>query len=373
MIYFDNAATTQLDPSVVDVMDDVLRNHYGNPSSVHAPGRDARVIIEDARRKVAAQLGAKPSQIFFTSCGTEALNTAIFGAVQSLGIQHVISSPIEHHAVIHSLDVVKKTTSVKVHMVRLLADGHIDMLHLQELLVENPQTLVCLMHANNEIGTLLNLEETAHLCAAHKAYLLIDTVQSLGKYPIDLGHLPVHFAACSSHKFHGPKGCGFLYLHPEIKIPPFIHGGGQERSMRSGTENTAGIAGLSTAFGLACSQMDQNRRTITEIRDAMVELLKAHCPGIAFNNDLTERGLYNLINVTFPESAVSDMLLQRLDMEGVCASGGSACASGAVTGSAVLQAIGRDKAGTAVRFSFSKFNTLSEVHECIRILKGILS
>lgn len=372
MIYFDNAATTQIDPSVVDIMEDVLRHHYGNPSSTHAPGRDARVILEDARRKVAHHLGAKPSQIFFTSCGTEAINTAIFGAVQSLGIRNIISSEIEHHAVTHSLEVVKKTTSVNIHTVRLLADGHINMEHLEELLTSLPNVLVCLMHANNEIGTLLDLEQTAQLCAQNKAFLLVDTVQGLGKYPLDLGHLPVHFATCSAHKFHGPKGSGFLYLHPEVKIPPLIHGGGQERTMRSGTENTAGIAGLAAALDLACSQMNQTRPYITNIRDTMVTRLTENFQGLTFNNDLTERGLYNLINVTFPESAVSEMLLQRLDMEGVCASGGSACSSGAVSVSPVLKAIGLGQNGVSVRFSFSKFNTLTEVDECIQILRNIL-
>lgn len=372
MIYFDNAATTPMDPSVVSVMEDILRNHFGNPSSVHAPGREARVILEDARRTVAARLGAKPSQIFFTSCGTEALNTAIFGSVTSLGIRHIISSPIEHHAVIHSLEVVRKNFPVQVHNVRLLEGGHIDMEHLQELLKTLDHVLVCLMFANNEIGTLLDIETTARLCAEHKAYLLVDTVQGLGKYPLEIGKLPVHFAACSAHKFHGPKGVGFLYMHPEIKISPLIHGGGQERTMRSGTENTAGIAGLAAALELACQQMEENRKHILTIRDAMVKNLMEHFPAVSFNNDLSERGLYNLINVHFPESPVSDMLLQRLDMEGVCASGGSACSSGAVSESPVLKAIGKSKAGTAVRLSFSKYNTLEEVEECTRILKGIL-
>lgn len=372
MIYFDNAATTPIAPSVADVMCDILRNHYGNPSSVHAPGRESRVIIEDARRTVASLLGVKPATIFFTSCGTEALNTAINGAVEALGVKHILTSAIEHHAVSHTIAHLENSGKISAHQVTLLAGGHINMDDLERQLGEYPHALVCLMHANNEIGTLLDLETTARLCKQYHAYFLTDTVQSLGKYSHDFGALPIHFAACSAHKFHGPKGSGFLYISDEVKIPALLLGGGQERKMRSGTENIAGIAGLASALELACSQMEEHRTHITGLRDAMAVKLQKHFEGVVFNNDLSGRGLYNLLNVSIPAAGVEDMLLQRLDMEGVCVSGGSACASGAVSLSPVLQEIGCDTDKPALRFSFSRYNTMHEVDECIRILQGII-
>lgn len=371
MIYFDNAATTAPDPVVVDYMNEVLKNHWGNPSSIHAIGRDSRVILEDARRTVAAHLGAKPSQIFFTSCGTEAINTALFGAVQS-GIRNIISSPIEHHAVLHSLAEIEKAGTARIHWVRLLPDAHVDMEHLEQLLMEHTGAMVCLMHANNEIGNLLDLATVSGLCKQRQALFMADTVQSLGKYALAPGDMGIHFAACSAHKFHGPKGVGFMYIHPDVRIKPYLHGGGQERSMRSGTENVAGIAGLAKALDLACTHMEENRRYIKSLRDRMATALSGQFKGLQFNNDAGETGLYNLINVTFPPSAFSDMLLQRLDMEGVCASGGSACASGAVSESPVLKALGRSPEGATVRFSFSKYNTVEEVDRCIEILHSIL-
>lgn len=371
MIYFDNAATTQTDPDVVERMNEVQKHHWGNPSSIHAIGRDSRVILEDARRTVAGRLGAKPSQVFFTSCGTEAINTALFGAVRA-GVRNIISSPIEHHAVLHSLTELEKAGAARIHWIRLLSNAHIDYEHLEQLLSENTDTLVCLMHANNEIGNLLDLETVSALCKQHKSLFMADTVQSMGKLPLAPGDLGIHFAACSAHKFHGPKGVGFLYIHPDVRIAPYLHGGGQERGMRSGTENVAGIAGLATALDLACARMDETRNHITRLRDRMAAGLNANFRGLVYNNDFTENGLYNLINVSFPLSAFSEMLLQRLDMEGICASGGSACASGAVSASPVLKALGRNPEGATVRFSFSKYNTIDEVDRTITVLKDIL-
>jgi cysteine desulfurase len=371
MIYFDNAATTPVEPRVADLMFDILKNHYGNPSSVHAPGRASRVILEDARRTVASLCGVKPANIFFTSCGTEAINTAISGAVEALGVKTVITSPIEHHAVLHCVEHLENRSLIKTQYVKLLHNGHINTDHLEELLSSNENTLVCLMHANNEIGNLLDMDTVSELCSKYKALLLVDTVQSLGKYPLDFTKYNIHFAACSAHKFHGPKGSGFLYINNTM-IPPLLYGGGQERRMRSGTENIAGIAGLSEALRLACGDMEENRKHITQLRNHMVELLQAGIDGLRINNDLSDRGLYNLLNVSFPAGAVSDMLLQRLDMDGVCASGGSACASGAVSLSPVLQAIGCDPGMPAIRFSFSKYNTMKEVDDCVAILLNIL-
>lgn len=371
MIYFDNAATTQIDPEVLAVMNSVLKDHYGNPSSIHALGRESRVIIEDCRRKVGSFFNTAASNIFFTSCGTEAINTAIMGAVRNLGIRNIISSAIEHHAVSHTLNELKNQGLVNIHYVNLLHDGHIDMLHLEQLLFANSNSLVCLMHANNEIGTLLTLEETASICKKHNALFFADTVQTIGKYHLDFAKLNLHFAACSAHKFHGPKGIGFLYVNEEIKISPLMHGGGQERNMRSGTENIAGIAGLSVALEVAFSDFEQKQKNIMRIRDYMVEKLRKNFDDLIFNNDLTDKGLYNLINVSFPSASFNEMLLQNLDISGVCASGGSACSSGAINESPVLKAIGCDTSLPTVRFSFGKFNNLQEVDKCISVLKDI--
>lgn len=373
MIYFDNAATTPVDKEVIETMYNVLKNEYGNPSSVHEPGRRSRVIIEDARRQVAGYLNAKPSEIFFTSCGTEALNTALWGCVNDLGIKHVITSAIEHHAVTHTLEVMKYRDLVEVHHVKLMPLGYIDMNDLEENLKQHKNALVCLMNANNEIGNLLPLDKVATLCKTYGTYFLTDTVQTIGKYRIDLGSIPVHFATCSAHKFHGPKGIGFLYIRNGIFISPLLTGGGQERQMRSGTENIQGIAGLAKAMEVAHRDMDAITEHVTGLKQYMAAELRNNIPGIGLNGDTEKKGLYGLLNVSFPKTAIADMLLQRLDMMGIFASGGSACTSGAVSESPVLKAIGADMERPAIRFSFSKYNTRQEVDECIRVLKEILA
>jgi cysteine desulfurase len=371
MIYFDNAATTPLDNEVIETMKDVMVNHFGNPSSVHEMGRKARVIVEDARRSVAGILNVKPSEIFFTSCGTEALNTALNGAVHDLGVENIITSAIEHHAVSHMLDFLTQQSLVKMHHVNLLKSGMIDLEHLEKLILENGNSLVCLMHANNEIGTVLPIDKVEELCRMNQTYFLSDTVQSLGKLKLDFKSTPLTFASCSAHKFHGPKGVGFLYMKGGIKISPLFHGGGQERTMRSGTENTIGIAGLAKALEIACRDMEKNRDYISKLKTYMLTHLKMTFPEIVFNSNESTETLYNLLNVSFPASDVSDMLLQRMDTEGICVSGGSACNSGAVSESPVLKAIGADTNRPSIRFSFSKFNTIQEIDSCISVLKKI--
>lgn len=368
MIYFDHAATTPLDPEVIRVMEQVLRENYGNPSSVHAAGRASRVIIEESRRQIASLLGVRPWTLTFTSCGTEAINTVLDGAVESLGITRVITSPIEHHAVSHTLDKLIEAKQIQVDHVNLLPGGHVDLVHLERLLTGSSQTLVCLMHANNELGLLLDLETTAALCKQHGALFLCDCVQSIGKLPLDLGKIKLDFTACSAHKFHGPKGVGFLYVREGLNLPALIHGGGQERNLRSGTENIAGIAGMARALELACHEMEQKIGHIRQLRDAMAEGLRQRIPEAVINSETNERGLPNLLHVTFPSPPYNDMLLQRLDMEGICVSGGSACSSGAVSVSPVLKAAGCGQGGPSVRFSFSRFNTPEEVKRCLDVL-----
>jgi cysteine desulfurase len=371
MIYFDNAATTPIDAEVIKTMTDVMANHFGNPSSVHEMGRKARVIVEDARRSVAGLLNVKPAEIFFTSCGTEALNTALNGAVRDMGVKNIITSVIEHHAVTHMLDFLTQQGLVKVHNINLLKFGVVDFEHLKKLIEVNRNSLVCLMHANNEIGNILPLQEVADLCKENQTYFISDTVQSLGKLKLDFKSAPLTFASCSAHKFHGPKGVGFLYIKGGTKISPLLHGGGQERTMRSGTENTIGIAGLAKALEIACKDMEKNRENISKLKAYMITRLKMTFPEIVLNSSESTETLYNLLNVSFPASDVSDMLLQRMDTEGICVSGGSACNSGAVSESPILKAIGADVSRPSIRFSFSKFNTIQEIDTCITVLKKI--
>lgn len=371
MIYFDHAATTPVDPLVQQTMERVLRECFGNPSSVHLEGRKSRVVIEDARRLIASLIHAEPSEICFTSCGTEAINTALYGAVLDLDIKTIITSPVEHHAVTHTLQDIRARSWARILNTGLLPNGHVDQEVLEALLKENPHALVCLMHANNEIGHLLPLEETASLCERNGAIMLVDTVQSLGKYPISFKDLPVQFASCSAHKFHGPKGIGFLYIKNGIRIRPLIHGGGQERTMRSGTENIIGIAGMAEALRLAYEDLEKKRDYISGLRNDMLAGLRERFSGIICNSDTGENGLYNLLHITFPAERWSPMLLQQLDMKGICVSGGSACNSGTVSRSAVLDAIGNKQEGPSIRFSFSRFNTPAEVRECLSVLETL--
>jgi cysteine desulfurase len=371
MIYFDHAATTPLDPLVLQTMERVLRENYGNPSSVHLEGRKSRVVIEDARRLIASLIHAEPSEIYFTSCGTEAINTALYGSVLDLGIKTIVTSPIEHHAVTHTLMDIQKRSWARVIHTALLPDGHVDREILEDRLKENPHSLVCLMHANNEIGHLLALAETAALCESYGALMLADTVQSLGKYHFVFKDLALHFAPCSAHKFHGPKGIGFLYIKNGIRIRPLIHGGGQEREMRSGTENISGIAGMAEALRLAYEDLEKKREFITGLRNEMLSGLRERFSGIVCNSDISEQGLYNLLHLSFPADRWSPMLLQQLDMNGICVSGGSACNSGAISRSAVLEAIGNKQDGPSVRFSFSRFNTHDEIRQCLGVLETL--
>jgi len=362
-IYLDNAATTPLDPEVFEAMKPFMLEDFGNPSSTHGHGRKVRAALESARKKVAELLNCTPGEIIFTSGGTEADNAIIRSAVETYGLKHAITSPIEHHAVTHSLDHLAKQSIIQIQHVNLEAKGHVDLIQLEELLKKYPKALVSLMHANNEIGNLLDIEAVGNLCHTYQAYLHSDMVQTVGHYRHDMKKLKVHGMAAAAHKFHGPKGVGFMYLNKDKKIHSFMQGGAQERNMRGGTENVYGIIGLAKALEICYRDMDEHKAYIEGLKSRMIEKLKEAVPGVTFHGDSEnlDRSLYTVLNVSLPESEENEMLLFNLDLQGISVSGGSACASGASTGSHVLGAIYPNSKRGAVRFSFSKYNKPEEV------------
>ena len=373
-IYLDNAATTPLDKEVMAEMINVMENYYGNPSSIHAQGREVRTLIEKARKTVAGLLNATPAEVFFTSGGTEADNTAIRCGIAAFGIKHAITSKIEHHAVEHTLGSLLKDGVIdKLSFVHIDAKGNIDYEHLEELLKENPRSFVSLMHANNELSTLSDMERIGDICERYDAIYHCDTVQTMGHYVHDVRKLKAHFIVCAAHKLHGPKGVGFLFVNHNVKISPMIFGGAQERNMRGGTENVYGIVGLAKALELAYAHMAEHQAYIQELKTYMKDRLVAEIPAIAFNGETDpERSLYTVLNVSFPAMEMSDMLLFNLDINGISASGGSACSSGSNIGSHVLTAIGTDPNRPSVRFSFSKYNTKEEIDYVIEKVKHIV-
>jgi len=367
-IYFDNAATTPLDKDVADAMYQVMIHEFGNPSSTHAEGRNVRTIIEECRRTIAKLINCSPGEVFFTSGGTEADNMAIKQTVKAYQIKNIITSSIEHHAVLHTIEEIAKQKYIQVHLVKLTENGHVNYEDLELLLQNNPKALVSLMHANNEIGNLLDAELVGNLCEKYNAFFHSDTVQTIGHYPIDVQKLKVNFIACAAHKFHGPKGVGFIYISSNAKIHPFVTGGSQERNMRGGTENVYGIVGLTKALVKAYSNLYQEMEHISSLKKYMIEQLKSNVEGITFNGDAEGNSLYTVLNTSFPPSSISEMLLFKLDIAGVSVSGGSACSSGSEVGSHVLNALKTDRNRAAVRFSFAKQNTKLEVDTVINIL-----
>ncbi len=368
-IYLDNAATTKVDPKVLEVMMPYFTEHFGNPSSIHSFGRTTRAAIEASRKIVAKLLNTSPAEIFFTSGGTEADNMAILQSIQSLGVKHVISTKIEHHAVETTLHVLEQQGVIKISYVNVDAKGNVDLKHLETLLQNNSNTLVSLMHANNEIGTLLSIDEVGELCEKYKAIFHCDTVQTMGHYAMDLQKTKVHFITCAAHKFHGPKGVGFLYINHNIKIKPIIYGGSQERNMRGGTENTTGIIGLAKALEICYAEMNEHIAHIKALKNEMKTKLQQAIKGIEFNGETDDNSLYTVLNCRFPKHDSSEMLLFNLDIAGIAASGGSACSSGSNQGSHVLRNIGVDMTCASVRFSFSKYNTSQEIDTVITKLK----
>ncbi len=372
-IYFDNAATTPLDPAVLDAMMPFLKDNFGNPSSIYSYGRETRMAIENARKQVAKLLNAHPAEIFFTSGGTESANTIMTAAVRDLECKHIISSPLEHHATLHTVEYLHQQDLVTVSYVKLLPDGHIDLKDLERLLASSTQkTLVTLMHANNEIGNLLDIHAVGNLCKSYHAIFHSDTVQTVGHFPFDLRNTPVHFITGAAHKFHGPKGVGLLYINENVKIKPLVHGGGQERNMRAGTENIYGIVGFAKALELAYANYEKDSTYINGLKYYMYEELQKHIPGVAFNGDTLGKCLYTVLSVSFPKTEKSEMILYNLDIHNICASGGSACTSGADAGSHVIRAINNNPNQVSVRFSFSKYNTKEEIDTVVDCLKELI-
>lgn len=371
-IYFDNAATTPLDPEVMEIMVRAYQELHGNPSSIHEEGRRARAAIEQARKEIAVSLNSSIGEIFFTSGGTEANNMALKCAVRDLGVQRIISARTEHHCVLHSLDALRRDQGTETVFVRQTQDGRLELEHLESLLVSGgPKTLVSLMHANNEVGTLANLQEIGTLCRRFGAYFHTDTVQTLGYYPINLKELPIDFLAGSAHKFHGPKGVGFIYINQQNSLRPFLDGGSQERNMRGGTENIAGILGMAAALLKAYGEIDSRRAKIREVRDYLAQRLEEAIPDIEWNGDPFGQGHYKLLSVGFPPGPKTELLLLNLDIAGIAVSGGSACSSGADAGSHVMDALKKDSPRKTIRFSFSHHNTLQEVDYLMEQLKKI--
>lgn len=374
-IYFDNASTTALSSEALQAMMPYLTEKFGNPSSIYSYGRESKMAIEQARKSVAKILNTSPGSIFFTSGGTESSNTAILAAVHDLGCKHIITSPIEHHATLHTVEHLAAQGIVSASYVTLTSNGHVDVEHLETLLASSQEkTLVTLMHANNEIGNLMDIKAVGLLCKKYNAIFHSDTVQTVGHYPIDLKDTHVHFINGAGHKFHGPKGVGILYINEEISIKPLISGGAQERNMRAGTENLYGIVGFAKALEEASSHHDTDTSHILSLKYYMADALQQAFPEIIFNGDTKGNSLYTVLNVAFPLTPKTEMLLFNLDMAGICVSGGSACSSGASSISHVIKSIHGATANNLVpiRFSFCKHNTKEEIDQVVEKIKELI-
>ena len=373
-IYFDNAATTPVRDEVVNRMSEVLKTNFGNASSSHSYGRTSKSIIEQSRKNIASHFNVTAGEIVFTSGGTEADNLVLRSAARDLGVKHFITSKIEHHAVLHTLKQLKREYNVEVSYVKLLENGEIDFKYLEQLLNGFEKTLVSLMHVNNEIGNLLDIEKTANLCKKYKALFHTDSVQSIGNYNIDLSAIPIDFLAASAHKFHGPKGVGFAFVRKNSGVKPLIIGGEQERGLRAGTESIHNIVGLEAALDLAYNNLEEERQYISNLKHYFISELQKAIPEVKFNgfSSIAEKSSYKIVNVALPiSSAKGDMLLFELDLKGIACSKGSACQSGSYKGSHVLSEIlsKEDLNKPSLRFSFSKYNTKKEIDKVISVLK----
>ena len=375
-VFLDNASTTHIDPQVYEAMLPVLKDGFGNPSSTHAFGRKIKSLIERARKNVAKHINCSPGELFFTSGGTEADNMAIQCAVNDLGVKHIITSTIEHHAVAHTVEKLKSSGRVTLSYVHLDENGHVDLQHLEQLLSVNPKTLVSLMHANNEIANLLPLEQVSEICEQYGAIFHSDTVQTMAHYKFDMNVLDkVHFLTCSAHKFHGPKGIGFLYVNKNVQISSIMHGGAQERNMRGGTENVYGIVGLSKAMDIAFNGLEEHQNHVYALKTHMITRLNNSIEGVQYNADSANmsRSLYTVLSVSLPPTEIASMLLFNMDIMGVACSGGSACTSGANIGSHVLAGIDAPMNRPTIRFSFSRFTTKEEIDYAVDSLVSLYS
>lgn len=362
-VYFDNAATTPISKKVLDKMIPYMEDGFGNPSSIHKRGREIKSVIEKSRSKVADILSCEPGEIFFTSGGTEADNMFIINTVLEKKIDTVITSKVEHHAVLHCCDYLNKTQNINIKYVSINDNGEVDLDDLEKITSNNKNSLVSLMHGNNEIGNINDLKTISKICEKNNVIFHSDTVQTVGHYAIDLNKINIQGIVGSAHKFHGPKGIGFLYLNNKHKISPFIHGGAQERNMRGGTENVYGIVGLSEALTLAYENMATHKEKVIALKSHMIESLKQKVKGVKFNglsSDL-DNSLYTVLNASIPNVDDQQMFLFNLDINNIAASAGSACSSGSDSGSHVLKEIKTEEGFVNVRFSFSKYNSIEEV------------
>ena len=362
-VYFDNAATTPISKKVLDKMIPYMEDGFGNPSSIHKRGREIKSVIEKSRSKVADILSCEPGEIFFTSGGTEADNMFIINTVLEKKIDTIITSKVEHHAVLHCCDYLNKTQNINIKYVSINDNGEVDLDDLEKITSNNKNSLVSLMHGNNEIGNINDLKTISKICEKNNVIFHSDTVQTVGHYAIDLNKINIQGIVGSAHKFHGPKGIGFLYLNNKHKISPFIHGGAQERNMRGGTENVYGIVGLSEALTLAYENMATHKEKIIELKSHMIESLRQKVKGVKFNglsSDL-DNSLYTVLNASIPNVEDQQMFLFNLDINNIAASAGSACSSGSDSGSHVLKEIKTEEGFVNVRFSFSKYNSIEEV------------
>ena len=371
-VYLDNAATTPIAPEVVEAMLPVLKEGFGNPSSTHYYGRQSKAWIETSRRTIAKLLNCQPSEIIFTSGGTEADNMALFSSVHQMGVTHIITSEIEHHAIGHTAEAIAKSGDARISYVKVSKSGLVDLEDLERLLQTGEKTLVSLMHANNEIATLLPLKVVSEMCRKYDAYFHSDTVQTMGHYFLDLKELDMDFITCAAHKFHGPKGIGFLYINKNRKAEALIHGGSQERGLRGGTENVYGIVGLAKAMELAYEDLEGHQKHVQGLKSYMIDQLREIFEDIAFHGEIDpEKSLYTVLNVCFPKTEKAGMLLFTLDLKGVAVSGGSACTSGAAKGSHVLEGIHADMSRPNVRFSFSRYTTKEEIDFALEQVKVV--
>lgn len=373
-VYLDNAATTSIDPDVLEAMMPYFTEHFGNPSSIHVFGREAKAAIERARKTIAKYLNASVGEIFFTSGGTETANLVIQCAIRDHKLKHIITTKIEHHCVLHPIDALVEQGLVEAHYLDLNEKGMPDLEQLDKLLSQfGKETLVALMHGNNEIGNVLDIDRVGEICAEHGAKFFSDTVQTMAHFPFDLQQTQVHYLSGSAHKFHGPKGVGFAYISGDHMVKPLIHGGSQERNMRSGTENIYGIVGLAKAFELAHEQLEEHQNYISELKSYFFENLKKAIPGVKVNGNYGENSLYTVLNVSFPKNDTSDFLIYNLDMANIAASAGSACTSGSDQGSHVLRELPIEEGRTSVRFSFSRMNTKEELDYVVEHLKNFFA
>ena len=374
-IYLDNAATTPILPEVIDVISSTMADFYGNPSSTHEIGRKAKSLVETARKNIAKQFNAASNEIIFTAGGSEADNLILRNTVTNLGVTTIISSKIEHHAVLHTIEQLIKEFNITVNWVDLDENGAVNYTHLEELLsLTSEKKLVSLMYVNNEIGNLLDLKKVSDLCIEYKALFHSDSVQGIGHFKIDIQQTAIDFFVASAHKFHGPKGVGFAYIKRGFGVNPILHGGEQERGARAGTENIHSILGMEKALEIACANLEEETVSIQKIKSYFIKELKKNFEGIEFNgsSESETRSSYIILNVRFPKDYA--MLLFNLDLKGISVSGGSACQSGSNKGSHVLNTILSENEAikTSVRFSFSKLNTIEEINFVITSLKKLI-